>query len=294
MRIWSCLLLLFALNTHLLAQQAPLSSVEDSLYKQLENIRNEKNIESQDSLNALFVEHLKKVLEEYDVFTYSFPQLSKVMSTITSPDNQFRIFNWNVEFGQHEEQKYYCFILNKDPKTNGYKIIELKDRSATTSNVETAQLTEKNWFGCLYYKIIPLDKGGTTLYTLLGWDGHDMVSTKKLIETMVFNGVSKVKFGLPVFQIEDDKSKRRVVFQYSSQTTMSLKYQFVDKKHVLIFDHLSPQAPHLHEFKEWYVPDGSFDSFVWQNGKWVYEKDVDARSGKKFKTKYNDPRGNTP
>jgi hypothetical protein len=294
MKFYISLFFYFSILNATIGQQDVLINLEDSLYNQLEQIRNEKDVDKQDSLNFIFSDFLKSVLVEYDVFTYSFPKLSKVMGTITSPDNQFRFFNWNVEYGQHEEQKYYCFILNKDPKTNGYKLIDLKDRSANTNNIETAQLTEKNWYGCLYYKIIPVDKGGMRIYTLLGWDGNDMVSTKKIIETMVFNGSAKVKFGQPVFHIEDDKSKRRVVFQYSNQTTMSLKHHVIDKKNVLIFDHLSPQAPHLHEFKEWYVPDGSFDSFVWQNGKWVYEKDVDARSGKKFKTKYNDPKETNP
>lgn len=278
-------------NVSFVAQQSTYYKEEDTLYKMLEIVRATRNVEAQDSLHAIFYEKFKTFVENNDVFNYSFDKLSKVMCTLTSPDNTFRLLNWNLEYGEHEEQKYYCFILNKDPKNGGYVIIELKDRSANASNPESAQYTEKNWYGCLYYKIIPLDKAGTQLYTLLGWDGNDKLSGKKIIETMSFQGLKKVKFGFPIFKIEDDVSKRRIIFQYSNQSTMSLKYSLIDKKHVLIFDHLSPQAPHLHEFKEWYVPDGSFDSFVWTNGKWLYEKDVDAKSGKKFKTKYNTPKG---
>jgi hypothetical protein len=284
------IVLLVVLSNTLQAQQANYSKEEDTLYQLLEIVRATKNLEVQDSLHTQFYEKFKTFVEDNDVFNYPFDKLAKVMCTLTSPDNSFRLLNWNIEYGEHEEQKYYCFILNKDPKNGGYFVIELKDRSSISTNPEAAQYTEKNWYGCLYYKIIPLDKAGTPLYTILGWDGNDKLSGKKIIETMTFQGLKKVKFGFPIFKIEDDVSKRRIIFQYSSQSTMSLKYSVIDKKHVLIFDHLSPQAPHLHEFKEWYVPDGSFDSFIWTNGKWVQEKDVDAKSGKKFKTKYNEPK----
>jgi hypothetical protein len=286
------ILLLFLIGSlQTWSQQAQeFQKMEDSLNVLLERVRATKDLAVQDSLHTQFYELFKSFVEENDVFDYPFTKLSDGMGTLVSPDNTFRLLNWNVEYGEHEEQKYYCFILNKDPKNGGYTVIELKDRSALASNPEMGQYTEKNWYGCLYYKIIPLDKGGTKVYTLLGWDGNDMLSTKKIIETMSFQGLKKVKFGLPIFKIEDDNSKRRIIFQYSSQSTMSLKYSVIDKKHVLIYDHLSPQAPHLHEFKEWYVPDGSFDSMIWTNGKWVYEMDIDAKTGKKFKTKYNEPK----
>ena len=43
------------------------------------------------------------------------------------------------------------------------------------------------------------------------------------------------------------------------------------------------------DLKSTYVPDGSYDAYLLEKGKWVYQKDVDARTGKTFTTKYNNP-----
>ena len=107
---------------------------------------------------------------------------------------------------------------------------------------------------------------------------------------MQFNRSDEVKFGQAIFKGDDDKTKRRVIFQYNKQSIMSLKYQETKKEQMIIFDHLSPTSPLYEGMRDWYVPDLSFDAYLLENGKWVYLLDVVARTGKKFKNKYNDPK----
>lgn len=270
-----------------------LDDAEDSLVYLLEKARAQKNEHDKLMANKVFKEKLKYVLTRNSKsYNFPFETLSKQMSTIKSPDGVFRLFNWNIELNKYGEHKYYCIVMKYDKKKDDYYIIDCKDKSKFARTPEYTQFTEKKWFGALYYKIIPVQKGSRTLYTLLGWDGNDISSNKKLIETMKFSGNSKLKFGDPVFKYDNEKIKRRVIFQYKKDTYMSVKYKKIKKEDYIIFDHLSPTSPELEGIKDWYVTDLSFDAFVWRKGKWNYIKDFDARIGKKFKTKYNNPENN--
>jgi hypothetical protein len=267
-----------------------IKELELELVAKLNEARQFKTLKEQHQPVQEFEELLRKMMAYDETFTYEFEELGKLISTIKSPDGAFRIFNWNMEHGDYKEHKYYCLMMKKDPKTGEFIIIELFDHSSDYEyGAEFKALTEKKWFGCLYYDIIPVKKGLKTQYTLLGWDGNDMLSNKKIIETMKFHKKDRLKFGEAMFKSDEEKTKRRVIFEYNEQSVMSLRYQSTKKVCMLIFDHLSPTAPNLEGMHEWYVTDLSFDAYVLENGKWVYVKDVDARTGKKFKSKYNAP-----
>jgi hypothetical protein len=293
MRIFIITLTLFITTLKFVVAQTPITDLEkteDTLIYLLEKARGQSDEDSKILSNKSFKEHLIYLLTRNSKsFEFPFKKLSKQMSTLKSPDGEFRIFNWNLELNKYGEHKYFCIVVKYDKKKDNYYIIDCKDKSKYARTPEYTQFTEKKWYGALYYKIIPVKKGSKTIYTLLGWDGNDISSNKKLIETMKFSGNSKLKFGDPLFKFDDGKIKRRVIFQYKKDTYMSIKYQKIKKVDHIIFDHLSPTSPELEGIKDWYVTDLSFDALIWEKGKWNYIKDIDARTGKKFKTKYNNP-----
>lgn len=264
-----------------LAQNAieKVKSFEDSLLTSLEQIRTAETLKEKFILNTHFENTLRKALRYDEAFTYKFNALSKVMSTKISPDKAFRIFNWNIEVPDIQEHYFFCLVMKYDSRKGEYVIIELYDKSKYATRVEYTVHNDKKWFGALYYEIIPVKKGLNTTYTLLGWDGNNRMSNKKVIETMVFQGKDKIKFGLPIFKQEED-TKRRVIFQYSKKATISVKYKLIKKKKYIIFDHLSPMSGQLAGIPDYLVPDLSFDAFVLENGKWKYLKDFDARTRK--------------
>lgn len=290
----SILILVFTFNKGIAQTYiSNLDQAEDSLIYLLNKARSQPNEHNKILSNKIFKDKLKYVLTRNSKsYNFPFQKLSKQMSTLKSPDGVFRIFNWNLELNKYGEHRYYCVVMKYDKKKDDYYIIDCRDKSKYARTPEYSQFTEKKWYGALYYKIIPVKKGSRTIYTLLGWDGNDISSNKKLIETMKFSGNYKLKFGDPLFKFGDDKVKRRVIFQYKQDTYMSVKHQKIKKEDHIIFDHLSPTSPELEGIKDWYVTDLSFDAFVWQKGKWNYIKDIDARTGKKFKSKYNTPNSN--
>lgn len=268
-----------------------IKELEMEAVTKLNEARQFKSIKDQHPHIQEFEEVLREMMTYDETFTHDFDTLARLISTIKSPDGTFRIFNWNMEYGEYKEHKYYCLIMKKDPKSGDFVVIELFDHSEDYYyEAEFKALTDKKWYGCLYYEIVPIEKGLKTQYTLLGWDGKNNMSNQKIIETMKFHKKDAVKFGEAMFKSDDEKTKRRVIFEYTEDAVMSLKHSKTKKEEMIIFDHLSPISPAV-DLPSWYAPDLSFDAYVLQNGKWVYVKDVDARTGKKFKSKYNTPNG---
>jgi len=270
---------------------ADMKLLENNIIAALIKTRNEKTYEQQFLQNNEVKKALRTAMSHDEAFTYQFDSLSRYMGTMVSPDNVFRLFNWNFE-KPNGEHMYFGLIMKYEQKRERYIITELFDKSASIvrSNPEKKALDNRNWFGSLYYHIIPFNKGSRTYYALLGWDGNNRLSKKKIIEVMAFSG-SKIKFGFPIFKQKDNQWYRRVIFEYSAQASMSLKEYPTKKTTLIVFDHLAPSSGALKGHPEHLFPDGSFDSYELSNGKWIFAMDPDARRNKSIKDKYyNDPR----
>jgi hypothetical protein len=253
---------------HSFAQDTILSQREANLVELLNDLRAAKDDFEKDEKNALFYQYFLETLNEKSAYTYSFSQLKSV-GVIDSPDGLLRIINWNIE-QDDETQKYYGFVLKKDERKDEILITELIDNSAELPLRPEEILTADNWYGALYYKIIPVEKGSKTVYTLLGWDGNSSTSNVKLIDVLYFTG-SQLKFGSPIFKLKDQLLKR-VFYEHSERAVMTLRYE--PDYNRIIFDHLSPEAPNLKGFYAYYIPDLSYDAFVLDGTKWVLKEDV--------------------
>jgi hypothetical protein len=140
----------------------------------------------------------------------------------------------------------------------------------------------------LYYKIIPVKVKRKKYYTLLGGDKNDKLTSKRIIDVLYFIPDGSPRFGADLFKLEK-RSPKRVIFEYSAQAIMSVKYNEETKQ--IVFDHLSPAQPNFEGQYQYYGPDFSFDALEFNKGKWVYIPDVDARNGKSNKdNQYKDPK----
>jgi hypothetical protein len=241
---------------------------ENRLVTLLDELRASTSDDLKKEKNEPFKEYLKETLALKASFTYPFSNL-KTVGIIDSPDKKLRIINWNVEQSD-QTQLYYGFVLFEDSKKKNILVTELIDNYQNIPPRSDEVLAADNWYGALYYKIIPIQKSGKTMYTLLGWDGNNSMSTVKLIDVLYFSG-SNIKFGSPIFKMNGEIHKR-VFFEHSKKTVMSLKYEEEYKR--IIFDHLSPESPNLEGFRAFYVPDFSYDAFVYQSSKWQLKEDV--------------------
>jgi hypothetical protein len=250
------------------AQVELISENESKLSILLDSLRAAKSDAQRKNANKEFKKMMYETLQLEGAFTHSFTKLKSV-GVIDSPDKMVRIVNWNVE-QEDFTHIYYCYILRYDTKKKNVQITELIDNSMMLPAQPDDILTADSWYGALYYKIIPIDKGSKTMYTLLGWDGATSASNIKLIDVLYFNG-SQPKLGSPIFKMKDQTLKR-VFFEHSEKAVMSLRYE--DQYNRIIYDHLSPEAPGLEGFYSFYVPDMSYDALLMNNGKWNLKEDV--------------------
>ncbi len=259
---------------------------EHQLFSYLNDLRAAEKDADKSAKNKIFKDYLKETIQMPGAFEYPFSSL-KSIGTIKSEDNIVRLFNWNVE-QDDKSQNYFCYILKKDAKNN-IKVSELIDNSFALSARPQEVLDAENWYGALYYKIIPITKGSKQLYTLLGYDANNTMSNVKLIDVLTFNG-NNPKLGAPIFKIGKE-TFNRMFYEHSEKAYMSLKYEKEFNR--IIFDHLSPETPSMVGFYSYYVPDLSYDAFKLVKDKWILQEDVvgiNKKSDEKIVVHVQNPR----
>lgn len=239
---------------------------EKRLEESLKLLRSSSSDVDKQNANNSFRSLLLETIQYSESFFYSFPKLA-TLGSVLSPDKSLKIYSWNVEMSD-KSNKFYCFIVRPGKRRKKNKVIELIEKSELTRENQT--FSELNWYGCLYYKIIPIKKGSKLLYTLLGWRNNGTLSNVKVIDVLSING-NHAKIGDPIFQSKKTLDKR-IVLEYSIKSSMTLRFE--EKYGRIVFDHLSPENPTMNGFYEYYVPDMSYDAFEFEDGKWVLREDV--------------------
>ncbi len=270
MNMKSVIVFFFACISFVSLGQEPsiLEKKEVELDSLLNNLRAAETNAEKNAANVEFTDLMSKTLNEPGALEYPFTLL-KTVGIIDSPDGQVRIVNWNVE-KEDFSHSYHCFVMYNDEKKDEVRVTQLVDMSFGMPSQPTETIDHENWYGALYYKIIPVKKGSRTLYTLLGWDHNSSLSQIKLIDAMYFTS-SSVKFGSPIFKMGNE-TKKRVFFEHSKKTSMYLNYE--PHRERIMMDHLSPESPSLKAFRSYYVPDMSYDAFEFENKKWILKEDV--------------------
>jgi hypothetical protein len=259
---------LFFMSNVLAQTDSLLTLKEDQLVVLLNDLRSATKSEDKEAKNKVFKSLLLETIKCKDAFSYPFSKLTSI-GTITSDDKMLRLFNWNIE-QDDQTQKYYCYILRFDERKKEYLVSELVDNSFMLPARPDGVLDGKDWYGALYYKIVPFEKGSKDMYTLLGLDVNNSMSNIKLLDVLYFSG-NNPKLGSPVFKTNKETLKR-VFFEHSKKAYMSLKYEANYNR--IIFDHLSPESPSMTGFYSYYVPDLSYDAYVFVKDKWVLQEDV--------------------
>ncbi|MFH0892797.1 MAG: hypothetical protein V2A54_00030 [Bacteroidota bacterium] len=247
------------------------SEAEDSLKYYGKAMLAAQNPLQNDKAAARFRELFFETLNCENAFSYPFDSL-KMISKILSPDKKFRLLNWQYrrKDGKH---CYYCFIQLKNPKTKKVDLIELTDNSSEIDGPESRQLNAENWYGALYYQMVPVKVNGKKYYTLLGMKWNNSLSSKKVIDVLWFNDQNQPVFGESIFKY-GMLPVRRIVFEFSTQASMMLRYE--KKKKYIIWEHLAPTHSHLSGSFQFYGPDGSYDALKFDDGKWNYIPDANV------------------
>ncbi|MCC6370437.1 MAG: hypothetical protein IT236_05465 [Bacteroidia bacterium] len=250
--------------------------------------------------NKRFIAIWDGIVSNPDILDYPFDSLKEI--SILVPENKkFKLITWNLpkNDGTHAFFGYLLVNNSKRVKTgflkhstiNAYESFKLLDRSVSVKAPETYVGTPDKWFGMLYTQLIDCGE----YFTLIGWDGNDKLTQRKFIDVLYFKTDGSPVFGKDVFKFPK-KNPRRLMFEYSSEVSMSVKYN--EKKKQIIYSHLASKAEGtlLNGQFQYYGPDGSFDALERKKDKWVSVEDVDARNEKNKNDNADkpDPKKQTP
>jgi hypothetical protein len=255
---------------------------EDSLKKLATSIIEPANDFERLTINHEFKTLLKNALEMDNSFAYPFDSLVTV-SRLTSPDGSFRIFTWYVPL-QNNRFEYFGYFQSHDSRRNESQIFTLTDRGAEEDDFVNKSLDHENWYGAYYLELVHKRDRRNDYYLLLGWRADDHLTRKRIIEPIKQLGGGRPSFGQPVFRYKDNRL-RRVIFEYSARVSMSMRYEShpVERGRrstdMVIFDRLGPTQDYLVGHYQFYVPETNiFDAFVFDDGKWIFTPDIDARN----------------
>lgn len=239
--------------------------------------------------DSLFTRGLVQALKIPNSFFYPFDSLITI-SKIYAPDSSFRVFTWQVmkDFSSYHQKG----AIQMHTKDGSLKIFPLFDNSDFTEFPVDSVRDANHWIGAVYYNIVLKTFRGKNYYTLLGYDENNAKSTKKWMEVLTFDELGKPIFGGRYFDYPPDDIKPpqpayRFCLEFKKQAGAKINYDpEIDR---IIFAHLVSENGEVKE-KQSLIPYGSYEGFVWLNGKWVHVKNIEVGDPAPTSNKSNDPK----
>ncbi|MFO8001990.1 MAG: hypothetical protein R6U46_12150 [Marinilabilia sp.] len=214
---------------------------------------------------------IKVLMEQPSLFENDFTGFSN-LATVLSSDDGFKIVTWNVE---DRSGDHHFFGVTGVKRDDEILVSVLDDQRDRIDAPETTRLDPSNWYGAVYYEMVPVKHRGDMYYTLLGFNGKDAYSKEKIVEVATLSPAGEIIFGASVFNMTG-RTKHRLIFEYSNQANMMLQYDEPNDR--IVMDHLAPMEPRFEGDRSYYGPDFSYDALEFDGGKWVLMEDVDVRN----------------
>jgi len=245
------------------------SAMETILREQAFNIINGKEWSERLQADSLFTRTLVRTLRAKHSFRYAFDSLGTV-SMLYAPDSSFRIFSWQLM----RDPYYYRYkaAIQYNTPDGSLRLTPLFDASPFTDQPCDSIRAASQWIGAVYYNVLLHQYQGKKYYTLLGYDENNEVTTRKWMEVLTFGADGQPKLGGLFFEYRPDERKPplpayRFLLEYKKGAGARLNYD-PDLKMITFASLVSEKGnPAVHATL---VPEGSFEGFRWQNGKWVH------------------------
>lgn len=213
------------------------------------------------------IQGLVTTLKTPSSYRYPFDSLPGV-KVISSPDNSFRFFTWELHVDRDQYRHYGAIQFN----TKRLKLLPLVDRGAALrQNPETAPMTNDNWLGYVIYDMIPAGEyDGRPYYFLFGFDRYAAFSRKKILDVLYFDAAGKPHFGLPVFDTYTEEGllredRLRIVLEYHAAANVALRFERENSQ--IVYENLIlAQGEQGNPIN---LPDGSYHALEYgTDGRW--------------------------
>tara|TARA_B100000900_G_scaffold416178_1_gene449751 strand:+ start:3114 stop:4010 length:897 start_codon:yes stop_codon:yes gene_type:complete len=265
-QVWILRFFIFIIPMSTFSQKKLFMAYEDSLMRISSTILQGANDNERQAANEKFLELWEPILDEPKSMKYPFDSLSTV-AILTSDDNKVRFINWVIPKDNGTYQ--YQAIVQYYNYQNKYNVAYLEAIEENMREPEKIKLQNKQWIGALYYQLETIKRGKRKYYVLLGWDGNDDLSNKKIVDVLTIS--RSLTFGAPIFKIGKN-IQNRFIIEYKEDASASMKYHVKEER--ILFTHLIPLSEGVIGLYDFYVPDGSVDALNLRNGKFIFEENV--------------------
>lgn len=206
-------------------------------------------------------------------FNHAHKELNNV-SRIESPDNDWRLFTFYIAFNDgHNENFGYTQYFDKARKH--VEVNELIDNKPEYKVAETKNYGKKQWYGAVYYSFIPKEIGKKGQYVIIGFDNHNKITKRKVMDVISFNRLGEPIFGAPIFKTER-RFFNRIILEYNAKANVSIRYN--KSSNLVVFDYIAPISPEYKDQYQYYGPSGEYDAFIIEKNHLKIQRGVDARN----------------
>lgn len=211
---------------------------------------------------------LQELLQDPVAVHYSFDSLrTRTVSIVQAPDNSFRIFTFNLILNDGRFQNFGFLEWRKKKETEIFSLIDTAKKHP--KDVIDAELGPEEWYGSLYYSVNAFKQKGKKLYLLLGFDGADIHSNKKVMDVLWFDKYGP-HFGYPAFRDGwgDPSAEYRVIYEFHNQSIMLLRHE--PERNIIVLDNLAAAFPEATGDFRYYIPTGDYDMYeLTKKGTWI-------------------------
>lgn len=231
-----------------------------------------------DSERIRLNDSIKLIIGSYvssdSIFDHKFTNL-RYLGQVTSPDSRIKIVNWNLIL-KEGSNKYFCYLVRKGDRGEQNKVFELTGENRVEKIRTDITYNDKNWYGALYYNIMPFKKDNKTYYILLGIDYGNMLLTRKIIDVLSFSTEGGILFGDDCF-LKGAVKKFREVLEYSSEGVITLR---IHTPKMIVFDRLAVYSDDSEDSGQHYGAEYRYDAYVFKKGTWLFTGNVDVKNKK--------------
>jgi hypothetical protein len=221
---------------------------------------------------------LDSLLQVPESFDYPWDSLrTRTISIMISPDKKVKFYTWNLVLTNGNFKHFGFLQVRKRSSLELYPLLDTAKKFNT--DLLDAELETADWFGALYYKIVPFKQKGQKRYLLMGFDGSTIHSNKSVLDVLWF-AKDGPRFGIPAFRTSDadPSAECRVVYEFHNDVKMLPYYEA--NSDVLIVDKLTPAFPEVTGNFWYYIPSGDFYMYKKnKRGTWVRSEVTDWDMG---------------
>ena len=202
-----------------------------------------------------------KLIDENDMGIVDLSRINYV-SQIYAPDSSFSMVTWYVALEDFKYSYYGCFMQNGKPP------VMLTQSSAFNKSMQYEFHDAEFWYGALYYNLI---ESGPGEYLIFGYNANGEFENAKVADYLIVDEQG-FSLGKEVFQDKEDPSLNltKLFVTYSADASVNLNYNA--GMNMIVHDHLQQRMGRLPNQGPTFVPDGTYEGYVFQEGKWVYKE----------------------